>query len=47
MPHSDRTPLRELRRNAIAGAAVLIVVGFGALAVMAAMDWFAMIQKGS
>jgi hypothetical protein len=39
MPHSDRTTLRELRRNAIAAVAVFVVVGFGALAAVVLMDW--------
>jgi hypothetical protein len=41
MPHfEDTTPLRELRRNAIAAFAVFTVVGFGAFCVVAFLNWF-------
>lgn len=36
----DNTPLAELRRNAVAAAVVFVVVGLGAFAFVALVDWF-------
>ena len=36
----DNTPLSELRRNAVAAVAVFVVVGLGAFAFVALLDWF-------
>jgi hypothetical protein len=40
MRPSDDMTLRELRRNAIAAFVVFVVVGLGAFAFMALVDWF-------
>jgi hypothetical protein len=34
MPKRDQTPLSELRREALAALAMLLIVGFGALVVV-------------
>jgi hypothetical protein len=38
-PFEDSTPLRELRANIVAAAAVFVFVGFWACAVVALVDW--------
>jgi hypothetical protein len=35
----DSTPLAGLRRNFVAALAVFVVVGLGAFATMALLDW--------
>jgi hypothetical protein len=38
-PSDDATPLSELRRNFVAALAVFVVVGLGAVATVALLDW--------